>query len=143
MNLIIKQKEIHRLKNELMIVREGGGTGIGSLGWTRKYCSISNGFQQRPTVQHMGLCSMLYGSPDGRGVWRRMDPHIYMAESLHCSLEIITILLVGCVCAQSFSHVQLFAVPWAVVSSVYGILTARILEWVAFPYCRGSFQPRD
>ena len=26
--------------------------------------------------------------------------------------------------------------------SVYGILQARILEWVAIPFSRGSFQPR-
>ena len=26
---------------------------------------------------------------------------------------------------------------------VPGILQARIMEWVAFPFCRGSFQPRD
>ena len=25
----------------------------------------------------------------------------------------------------------------------HGILQARILEWVAFPFSRGSFQPRD
>ena len=29
------------------------------------------------------------------------------------------------------------------VSSVYGILQARILEWVAFPFSKGSSQPRD
>ena len=28
-------------------------------------------------------------------------------------------------------------------SSVHGILQARILEWVAFPFFRGSFRPRD
>ena len=28
-------------------------------------------------------------------------------------------------------------------SSVHGILQARILEWVAMPSSRGSFQPRD
>ena len=28
-------------------------------------------------------------------------------------------------------------------SSVYGILQARILEWVAIPFSRGSFQPSD
>ena len=28
-------------------------------------------------------------------------------------------------------------------SSVHGILEARILEWVAFPFSRGSSQPRD
>ena len=27
--------------------------------------------------------------------------------------------------------------------TVQGILQARILEWVAFPFSRGSFQPRD
>ena len=25
----------------------------------------------------------------------------------------------------------------------HGILQARILEWVAFPFCSGSTQPRD
>ena len=28
-------------------------------------------------------------------------------------------------------------------SSVHGILHARILEWVAMPFSRGSSQPRD
>ena len=27
--------------------------------------------------------------------------------------------------------------------SVHGILQARILDWVAFPFSRGSSQPRD
>ena len=27
--------------------------------------------------------------------------------------------------------------------AVHGILHARILEWVAFPFSRGSSQPRD
>ena len=27
--------------------------------------------------------------------------------------------------------------------TVHGLLWARILEWVAFPFSRGSFQPRD
>ena len=26
---------------------------------------------------------------------------------------------------------------------VHGILQARIMEWVAFPFSRGSYQPRD
>ena len=40
---------------------------------------------------------------------------------------------------KSLSHVQLFATPW----TVHGILQARILEWVAFPFSRESFQPRN
>ena len=53
------------------------------------------GNQQRLTVQHMELCSELYGSLDGREVWGRMDTCICMAESLHCSPKAITTLLIG------------------------------------------------
>ena len=47
-----------------------------------------------------------------------------------------------------YSHVQLFAVPWAIscqapLSMNPGILQARILEWVAIPFFRGFSQPRD
>ena len=31
--------------------------------------------------------------------------------------------------------------PWTCI--VHGILQARTLEWVAFPFFRGTFQPRD
>ena len=35
--------------------------------------------------------------------------------------------------------VWLFVTPWTIV---HGILQASILEWVAFPFSRGSYQPR-
>ena len=41
----------------------------------------------------MELCSVLCGSLDRRGVWGRKDTWICMAESLHCSSETITKLL--------------------------------------------------
>ena len=40
---------------------------------------------------------------------------------------------------KSFSCVRLFGTPWIVV---HGILQVRILECVAFPFSRGSSQPR-
>ena len=40
---------------------------------------------------------------------------------------------------KSLSHVRLFASLW----TVHGILQARVLEWVAFPFSRRSSQPRD
>ena len=50
--------------------------------------------QQRLTVEHRELCSILSGSLDGRGVWgERVHVHTYMAESLCCAPEIITALL--------------------------------------------------
>ena len=42
---------------------------------------------------------------------------------------------------KSLSHVRLFATPWTYI--VHGILQARILEWVDFPFSRGSSQPRS
>ena len=40
---------------------------------------------------------------------------------------------------KSISRVRLFVTPY----TVHGILQAKILEWVAFPFARGSFQSRD
>ena len=51
--------------------------------------------QQESTVYHMELCLMLYGSLDESGVWGRMDTCVYMAESLLCSHETITTLLIN------------------------------------------------
>ena len=47
------------------------------------------------------LCSMLCGSLDGKGVGGRMGICIYMAESLHCSPETITTLLIGYTSVQN------------------------------------------
>ena len=47
-------------------------------------------------------------------------------------------------CVQSLSHVQLFVTPMDYSlpdSSVRGISQARILEWVAIPFSRGSSWP--
>ena len=48
-----------------------------------------------PTIKHRELCSMLCGSLDGKGVGRRMNTCICMAESLCCPPETITALLIG------------------------------------------------
>ena len=42
---------------------------------------------------------------------------------------------------KSLSHVQLFGTPWTY--TVHGILQARILEWVAYPFSRGSSWSRN
>ena len=47
---------------------------------------------------------------------------------------------------KSPSHVWLFATPWTRSlpgSSLHGILQARVLEWFAISFSRGSSQPRD
>ena len=50
---------------------------------------------KRLTLWHRELCSVLCGSLDGRGVWRRMDTYVCMIESLPCSPETITTLFVN------------------------------------------------
>ena len=49
----------------------------------------------------MELCSMSCASLDGKWVWRRMDTHICMTESLHCSPKTITTLLIGYIPIQN------------------------------------------
>ena len=66
--------------------------------------------QQAPTVQHWELCLMLYGSLDGRGVWRRMFTCVCMAESTGCSPDTIITLLIGYM--WWLGGVQLFVTPW-------------------------------
>ena len=43
----------------------------------------------------MKLHSVLCASLDGKVVWGRMDTRIHTAESLHCSAETITALLIS------------------------------------------------
>ena len=79
--------------------------GCGGEGWGER---VVQGFEMdRYTVLSLkwitnkGLlystdnCSMLCGRLDGSRVWGRMDTCICMAESLHCSPETITALLIG------------------------------------------------
>ena len=44
---------------------------------------------------------MLCGSLDGTGVWGRMDTYMCMAESLRCSPETITTLLIDYILIQN------------------------------------------
>ena len=48
---------------------------------------------------------------------------------------------------KSLSHVRLFATPWTVAyqapSSIHGIFQARVLEWIAISFSRGSSWPRN
>ena len=47
-----------------------------------------------------------------------------------------------CVCVHALICVQFFATPWTVAhqarSSVHGISQARMLQWVAISFSRGS-----
>ena len=57
-----------------------------------------------------------------------------------CSLLNVCACSVAKSCPNSLQPHGLCSAP---SSSVYGILQARILEWIAFPFSRGSSWPRD
>ena len=72
-------------------------------------------------------------------VWRRMDTCIHTAESLHCSPETITTLLIGsaAAAAKSLQSCPTLCDPRdgsSAGSPVPGILQARTLEWVAISF---------
>ena len=51
---------------------------------------------------------------------------------------------IECMHAQLLSHVRLFVAPWTIAHQILSwIFQARILEWAAISYSRGSLWPRD
>ena len=65
-------------------------------------------------------------------------PVSHSAASQHCLLLTVKVKW------KWLSRVQLFETPWLIQSStVHGILQARILEWLAFPFSKASSQCRD
>ena len=68
--------------------------------------------------------------------------HIVILFLVFWGTSILAAWVISC-----FSHVQLFGTPWTVyslpVSSVHGILQARMLEWVTMASSRRSSLPRD
>ena len=71
--------------------------------------------------------------------------YVHVFSKVYTNSEIMEIESTHTLCAQSLSCVRLSATPWTAALQVplsMGILQARILEWVAMPSSRGSFQPR-
>ena len=66
--------------------------------------------------------------------------NFYLPIPSQCLLSRLVVLFSRSVVSNSF------ATPWTVArqaSFVHGILQARVLEWVAIPFSRGSSLPRD
>ena len=70
--------------------------------------------------------------------WNTCKP---MADSCQCMEKTTTVLkVIQFSSVQSLSRVRLFATSWTY--TLHAILQARILEWVPFPFSKGSSQPR-
>ena len=83
------RKRLTDLEDELMVAwrsgqRDSWGVWDGHVHSVLFYMDNHRG----PTAQHMELCSMLCGSLDGRGVWRRMDPCVPIADSFTVHMKL-------------------------------------------------------
>ena len=135
MNLFTKQKQTHRLRKWTYGCQGGEREAKRKLclKWitTRNYCCY---------MQHRELCSLLFGSLDGRGVSRRMDTGTCMTKSLCCPPETVTALLIAYAAAAK-SHQSCPTLCDPVDGSppgspVPGLLQARILEGVAISFSK-------
>ena len=93
----------------------------------------------RVCIQHCDLSLEHFHHPEMKPCARQQSP------SPHSSLPSPSPSPSVWLC-WSLSRVRLFATPWTVACQAplsMGILHARILEWVAIPFSRGSSQPRD
>ena len=75
-----------------------------------------------------------------KGIYERSQGHSYPVGKQRLTYRLVFFLkslLCWCCCLVFYSFMNCTG------SSVHGILQARILEWVAMPFSRGSFQPRQ
>ena len=94
---------------------------------------LKMGNQQEPIVQHLEL----WIQPGWEGSLGENVYMVCMDESLCCSPETITALLIGYQSVQSLSLIQLFTTPWTSVcqaslsiTNSWGLLKLVSIEWV-------------
>ena len=112
---------------------------------------LSRSFRMRWLMPHPWASLIKHKSSDqAQGVCR------WHALSCRQKMQEFSLLVDWSFRQRILAHL-LFEVKWSEVKAtqscpilchpmdytVYGILQARILEWVAFPFSRGSSQPRD
>ena len=98
MYLLTKQKETHKLRKQTYGLQgeEWGERIVREFGMDMDRVLYLKWITSKDLLYSAWNSARCYcGSLEGRRVWRRMDMCICMAESLHCSPEIIMILLIS------------------------------------------------
>ena len=87
-------------------------------------------YQPGPTVQHVGLYSVLGASLGGRGVWGRMDACICTDQYLHCSPETTKTLLIPLLQFKTRSlKFEKKMLSWKCKDSSVSEMTVGICQW--------------
>ena len=86
-------------------------------------------------------------------IWHGLSPHLGSDSNLYFAFSILHFLFhafnsslhnPACFLSGSVKVGQTCPIPCDPMGyTVHGILQSKILEWVAFPFSRGSSQPRD
>ena len=89
--------------------------------------------QQSESVTHMHILFIFF-------------PHIgyyRVLSRVPCAIQYVLISYLFYICCAVLIAQSCLTLCDLMDCTIYGILQARILEWVAFPFCRGSSQPKD
>ena len=84
------------IEDELMLLGgNGGGERLGVWDWHVHTAIFKIDNQQGPAVQHRELCSILCNNLNGKRIWKRIDTCVHITESLCCTPETNTTLLIN------------------------------------------------
>ena len=96
---------------------------------------------------HIHTLQSKEGIDRARREWHEEQGTSKIPSEVTLQFQLLSFLLTSCVCVQTLSvRVWLFATLWAVACQAppsMGSFHARILEWVAISFSRGSSRPRD
>ena len=119
-------------------------------------CSFASVMTLCDPMDHSPPDSSVHGNSSGKnagvgchallqGIFPSQGSNLHLLCLLHCRWILYCWALSFFPC-NLLSHVRLFCDPMDCSlpdSSVHGVLQARILEWVAVPFSRGSSPPRN
>ena len=97
MNILTKQKQTQGLRTNMLLEERSKEEWIVKrvCDWHVPSAIFKMDNQQRPTVLHGELSSMLCNNLNGKRIWKRIDTCICIIKSLYCPPETITTLLIN------------------------------------------------
>ena len=120
MHFSTKQKQTHRQSRPV--------AAKGRRGWGEERVSrhklVHTASKDMPAAQHRELSSVSCDKSQRKRMWKKCETHTDVKW-------------------KSLSRVRLFAIPWTVQPMEFSRLPEWLLEWGAFPFSRGSSQPRE